>query len=446
MREQPLRRADCISIKLITIFKGEYMRLKKGHRHSVESIEKRKKSKREVLSYEDMPLEEYKQQNVEISKSAVKRILVAAGIMIVLGLIVFAIANRDNLTPEKISYWFTHDVLGSHDTGYPVKVVGTTVNKGNFYCDKGVAYVSDTAYESLSSTGNELCYTRHSFSKPMLKCDGEKVIIYNLGGNGYAVGNKKELGGLRTTKDEKYLITADINSQGDYCIVTQIDGYLSKIFVYNKDNEQLYAYSFAQYYINAVAINSQGTGCVACGVSGDSGSLSGIAYVLDFTKEEPAATFALDENIVYDVEYLSSNKVCMVCSNSSYMLDIGSGALNQIDYGNMELTAYDIDIDTDFLVLSLSRSGDGRLCSIEYIDNSGKVLKVHDTKRSVESVSLYKNQIAVLDSGICYLYDAEGKKLGKADAGNGAISVRLEDLNTAYILGINDINKITEFK
>lgn len=422
------------------------MKFKKGHRHSVDNIEKRKKSKREVLSYEDMPLEEYKQQDVEISKSAVKRIIIVVISLVVLGLIVFAVANRENLTPEKISNWFRYDILGAHDTGFPVKVVGSTVTEGNFYCDNGVAYISDTAFESLSSTGNELCYTRHSFSKPMLNCDGDNVIIYNLGGNGYAVGNKKELGALKTTKDDKYLIAADINANGDYCIVHQTDGYLSKIVVYNKDNEQLYAYSFAKYYINCVALNSKGTGCVACGVSGDSGSMSGIAYLLDFTKKEPSATFTLDENLVYSVEYLSSSKVCMVCSDTSYMLDIGSGALNQIDYGNMELTSYDIDTDTDSLVLSLSRSGDGRLCSLQYIDSSGKVLKVIDTKHSVESLSVYKNRIGILDSGMCYIYDNTGKKLGKAEAGNGAIAVRLEDVDKAYILGINDINKLTKFK
>ena len=422
------------------------MKLKKGHRHSVDSIEKRKKSKRKVLSYEDMPLEEYKQQDVEISKSAVKRIIIVVIIMVVLGLIVFAVANRDNLTPEKISNWFRYEILGTHDKGYPVKVVGSTVTESNFYSDNGVAYVSDTAYVSLASTGDELCYTRHSFSKPMLICEGDNVMIYNLGGNGYAVGNKKKLGALRTTKDEKYLITADINSNGDYCIVHQADGYLSKIIVYNKDNEQIYAYSFAKYYINSVALNSQGTGCIACGVTGDSGSMSGIAYLLDFTKEEPAATFTLDENIVYSVEYLSNKKVCIVCSATSYMLDVGSGSLNQVDYGNMELTAYDIDTDTDSLVLSLSRSGDGRLCSLEYIDSSGKVLNVIDSKHSVESLSLYKNRIGILDSGECYIYDTQGKKLGKSDAGNGAIAIRLDDVDIAYVLGVNDINKITNFK
>lgn len=422
------------------------MKFKKKHRHSIENIEKKKKSKREVLSYEDMPLEDYKQQNVEISKPAVKRIFIAVGIIILLGLIVFAIANRENLTPEKIGNWFKYNVFGSHDNGYPVKVVGTTVNEGNFFCDDGVAYVSDTAYQSLSSEGNEMCYSRHSFSKPIMKFDDDNVIIYNLGGTGYVVGDRKELGGTKKTEKDKYLITADINSDGDYCVVSEADGYLSKIYVYNSDDEKVYAYSFANYYINAVALNDDGTGCVACGVTGDNGSLSGIAYVLDFSKEEPDATFTLEENMVYDVEYLDSDTVCMVCSTSSYMLDIGSGDIKQIDYGNMELTAYDINTDIDSLVLSLSRSGDGRLCSIEYINSSGEVVNVNDTKLSIESLSSYKNRIVALDSGVCYLFDNDGKTIGKSDAGNGAIAVKLDNIDTAYVLGINDIKKLTEFK
>ncbi|MBQ5347129.1 MAG: hypothetical protein IIU39_03655, partial [Ruminococcus sp.] len=109
-----------------------------------------------------------------------------------------------------------------------------------------------------------------------------------------------------------YVLTADINDKGYYCVVTQADGYLSKIFVYNNNKEKIYTYSFSDYYINAVALNSNGTGCVACGVTGDNGSLLGIAYVLDFSQEKPTATYSLDENSVYSVEYFNSNTVCMV--------------------------------------------------------------------------------------------------------------------------------------
>ena len=420
------------------------MKKRIGGRYSVRNVEKRKKSKRDVISYEDVPLEEYNDERTEISKDAVKRILIIAGVIVVLGLVVFAIANKDSFTPDRVAHWVKYDVLGSNDEGFPAKIIGSTVNDANFVCDGGITYVSDTSFESISYSGNEVGYNQHGFSKPVLCTAKDNVLIYNLGGNGYVTGTKEKLNAVKDT--DNYVITADINAKGYYCVVTQTDGYLSKIHVYNNNCEKIYAYSFSDYYINSVAINPDGTGCVACGVTGDNGSLLGIAYVLDFNQEKPVSTHNIDENVIYNVKYLNSNNVCMIGSKSSYTLDIRAGALKQIDYSNMQLTAYDIDVDTSSFALSLSRSGDGRTCSIEYVNSAGEVLNVNDTDCAIESMCLYKNRVAVLDSDKCYLFDTEGNRIGKADAGNGSKAVRLENVDEAYILGINEIRKIVEFK
>ncbi|MCH5298981.1 MAG: hypothetical protein J1E96_04370 [Ruminococcus sp.] len=419
------------------------MKKKKSGRYSVRNVEKRKKNRREVISYEDVPLEEYNDERTQISKPAVKRIFICLALIIVLGLVVFLISNSDSLTPDRISNWLKYDVFGSHDNGYPVQIIGTSINDGNFLCDGDISYVSDTSFESLSSTGNEIGYNQHSFAKPVMCTAGDNVLIYNLGGNGFVTGTKKQLGSTKDT--EKYIITADINSRGYYAVVTEADGYLSKLFVYNNDKEKVYTYSFAEYYITSVALNDAGTGCVVCGVTGDNGSLLGAAYVLDFTSEEPVATYPLDENIIYGVEYLNSSTVCMVGNSSAYMLNIGASKLSQVEYQQMELTAFDIDSDTDSLVLSLSRSGDGRKCSIEYVNRDGEVLAVNDTDCEISSISLYKNRIAALDNTTCYLFDTAGNELGDADAGIGAKAIRLENTANAYVLGINEIRKISEF-
>ncbi len=415
-----------------------------GGRYSVRNVEKRKKNQRSVMSYEDVPLDEYNDKQPEISKEAVKRILIVVAIILALGLVVFAVANRDAFSPDKVSHWFKYDLLGSSDEGYPVSIIGSTINSGNFQSDGDVMYVSDTSFAALSPSGNEIGYNQHGFAKPILCTAGENVLIYNLGGNGFVTGTKEKLNKAKDT--DYYVLTADINDKGYYCVVTQTDGYLSKIHVFNNNNEKIYSYSFSDYYINSVALNANGTGCVACGVTGDNGSLLGIAYVLDFSQEKPVATHSLEENTIYSVEYFNSNTVCMVGSNSSYTLDIGAAALKQIDYSNMQLTAYDINTDTNTFVLALSRSGDGRTCSIEYINSAGEVLKVNDTNLAIESISLYKNRIAVLDSDVGYLFDTDGNKIGKASAGNGAKALRLGNADEAYILGINEIRRIVQFK
>ncbi len=413
---------------------------KRGGRYSVKNVDKRKRTQRVVLSYEDVPLEEYNDERTQISPEAVKRILIIAAVIVVIGLVVFAVANRDALTPDKIGNWVKYDLLGSSDKGFPVNIIGSNVSVGNFQSGGGITYVSDTSFSSVSPEGNEIGYNQHSFSKPVMETAGDNVIIYNLGGNGYVVGKKDKLNPIKDT--DNYVITADINSNGVYCVVTQTDGYLSKLHVYNSKGEKLYAYSFSEYYINSVSLNPNGSGCVACGVTGDNGSLLGIAYVLDFASKEPVATYSLDETTVYDCEYFNSNSVCIVGSDAAYTIDIRGGKLNEVEYGNKQLTAFDIDINTNAFVLSLSRSADGRKCSLNYVNINGEIVNVNDTKRAVESISLFKNRIAVLDSNKCYIYNTDGKALGNVDAGTGAKAVRLESTDSAYILGINEIRKV----
>lgn len=413
---------------------------KKGGRYSVDNVEKRKHTKRVVLSYEDVPLDEYNDERTQISADAVKRILIIAAVIVVLGLIVFAVANRDALSPDRLNNWVKYDLLGSSDDGFPAQIIGSNVSVGNFKCDGDISYVSDTSYESISSAGNEIGYNQHSFSNPVLETAGDNVIIFNLGGNGYVTGTKDKLGDIKDT--DNYVITADINAKGYYCVVTQTDGYLSKLHVYNNDKEKIYSYSFADYYINSVSLNPNGTGCVACGVTGDNGSLLGIAYVLDFSSEEPIATYSLDETVAYECEYFNSNSVCIIGSVAAYTLDIRGAKLTEVEYGNKQLTAYDIDPNTNAFVLSLSRSADGRKCSLNYVNINGEIVAVNDTKRAVNSISLFKNRVAVLDSNKCYLYDTEGNLLSKGSAGTGSKAIKLDSTDSVYVLGINEIRKL----
>ena len=390
-----------------------------------------------------MPLDEVSEEEVKISKEAVKKIFTLIAILFVLGLVVFAVANRDNLTPDKIQRWLKYDVFGSTDTGYPVEISGATINDGNFYGNDEISYVSDTSFVSLSSTGNEIGYNQISFSNPVLTVDNDNILIYDLGGKGYSIGTQK--GVEKTFETEERIYTADINKKGYYCIVTKADGFFSKLIAYNSDNEQLYAYSFSEYYITNVSLNADGSGCVACGISSDNGSISSVAYVLDFSEKTPEATYTLDENVVCSVDYLDSNSVCIIGTNASFVLDIRKSQLIENNYNKMKLTSFDIDTDTSTFVVSLSRSGDGRQCSLEYINSDGEIVSVNDTEVSVESIDLYKNRIAVLDNNVVYLYDTDKNFIGEAQAGNGSKAIRLESSSSVYVLGINEIRKIIEF-
>ena len=132
--------------------------------------ERKKNKERTVISYEDMPLDDYEQEKTEISPKAVKKIILGVVIALVVGLIVFAFANRDKLTLDNISVWWNYEVLGNAGKGYPVNLVGSEVNAQNFAINQGrVAYASDTSFVTLNSTGREVSNVQLRYTKPVMK-------------------------------------------------------------------------------------------------------------------------------------------------------------------------------------------------------------------------------------------------------------------------------------
>ena len=119
--------------------------------------ERKLNRERTVISYEDVPLDDYEPEKTEISVKAVKKIVLGVLISLLMGLVVLAFANRDKLTWDNISIWWNYEVMGTAGKGFPVNIVGSEVESGNIAVNQSrVAYASDTSFITLNSTGKEV--------------------------------------------------------------------------------------------------------------------------------------------------------------------------------------------------------------------------------------------------------------------------------------------------
>jgi len=107
----------------------------------------------------------------------------------------------------------------------------------------------------------------------------------------------------------------------------------------------------------------------------------------------------------------------------------------------MSLSAYDMNSDINSLVLSLSRSGDGRNCNIQYVDASGDTQKIIETSFGIASLSTYKDRIAFSDNSNIYLYKKNGDSVSSYSI-SSAKQVRLYTIDGVYILGLNGITGV----
>ena len=410
-------------------FKGRYLK------KDVQKFE------RDVMSYEDMPLDDYEQEKTEISPEAVKKIIISICITLVAGLVVFAFANREKLTWDNLSNWWTYDVLGNAGNGFPVDIVGAEVSSGNFTINQGhIAYVSDTSFITLNLSGNEIANIQLRYSSPVLKASGNKFLTYGLGATGFQIDSFDSK--LFTGDTDENIFTGDIASNGVYTLVTEGNGYLATQFVYNNDNNRIFKYSYSDYYITSVALSPDGKSGVSCGVTTDKGAAVSGIYVLDFSKEKPLSVYKIENDVIVDCKYLSGNRVVLIGQAAAYVFKEGDKSCKVISYGDKTLANYAFNTDTSSFSVVLSRSGDGRSCTIESYNNYGDKICSFDTENKADSISMYKNVISILDGNTAYVYNNSGQLLYSDYTGTGSKQILMLSDSEAYILSVNQIRQI----
>ncbi len=373
-----------------------------------------------------------------------KTIVMSAVIVLVLLLSVLIFANRDRLSFSSIKNWVEYGVFNKdNEEHFPISTDSEVVNNGNFNrIDRNLVFASDTKFVTLNNYGRTIFEKPQAFASPVLMraADSDLSLTYNLGGKGFSIYTLDSL--VYTGEAEDNIIVADISKNGTYALVTEKDGYLSKLFVYNEDNKPIFAYSFADYYITSVSLDSKGESAVLSGVSTHDGIQYSAVYMLSFTKEEPVVFEEFEDNVIYYVDHLTNNYVCIIGDTSCYTMNAISKSFNATPYDGKTLTAFDINTDTNTFCLSLSRSGDGRKCDILVFSTSGALRETISTELKISSLSTYKNRVAALSLGTAYLYSKEGSLLSEKDAGLDPHAIVLYSTTDAYILGVSEIRRI----
>ena len=373
-----------------------------------------------------------------------KNIILASVIILVLFVCVLAFANRDRLTFTNIKNWVEYGVFNKNsEEHFPIPTNGDVINQGNFTrIDSNLVYASDTKFATLNNFGRTIYSYNQSFSSPVLSKgnDCDLSIVFDLGGKEFSINNLDST--VYDGEAEDNIIGADISKSGVYALVTTKDGYMSKLYVYSKEHKQMYAYSFADFYITCVSIDSKGKTAVLTGISAHDGSQLSSIYLLDFTKEEPLFFEEIQENVLYYAEHLDNSHACIIGENASYTLNTRMKSLKTFSYDGKTLTAFDVNTDTDTFALSLSRSGDGRKCDVYTFSTKGVLKNTISTELMISSLSTYKNRVAALDTDTVYLYTKDGTLLSEKVAGLDPHAVVLYSTTDAYILGVSEIRRL----
>ena len=398
-------------------------------------------TEREHISYEDAPLADIK-DNEPLPENATKKFFKVFIIIALSVVLVMVFMNLDKLTPENISHWIAYDLLGqSEGDGYPAGFSGADVDTGNFDLMDGVpVYCSDTSVAVLNANAGKYQEVSHAFANLVLSTNSGYSMVYNAGATGYMIIDRNSV--IKSGLTEKKIFSADVCPKGIYCILSEDDDYLAKLTVYRKDDLEMYTYSFADFYVNMVSINAEGTRAVVSGLSAKNGSLLSVLYVLDFSQGNYMQRYEFDEIYIYDIKYLDNGNAVAVGDKSAYYIDIKGGAKKNVDYHSKFLTTYTLDRKNGML-LSLSSTPDGKECEVIMIDADGERPAEIQTNRQVLSMDYRDERIAVLFDREAAVYNMKAKKIASMESKGDSRKIRFADAKSVYVLGKSSLYNVS---
>lgn len=419
--------------------KRQPKRSARGERHA--AAKEKNAADRRVVSYEDVPIDKY-DEPTPIQPELIKKLLKVLLIIFACVILLLVILNWEKLSPDNVSRFIQYDLLGiSQGDGYPSSINGNEVTDGNFALmdEKTPIYVSDTSIVLLNDNAGQRQNLGNAFAKPILRTSRDYSMIFNVGGTGLRIlSHSDELYNLSL---KNKIFCADISASGVFAAVTQSDDYLAKLTVYSKDNKEKYAYSFADYYINNISINSDGTRAIVSGISAQKGSLVSSVYILDFSQDAYIAKYELKDNSIYDVKFFDNGNAAAIGKNESYFFDIENNKKNLISYDSKTITNYEVSNEKG-ITLSLAKYPDGRDCEIVTISPEGKTTATISTDIKVESISNADKAVAVSSGDTIYLYDKEsGKLTAQKKCEQTLKKIAMANDNTVYALGATEIIK-----
>lgn len=408
----------------------------------MEALNWKKKSRREMLSYEDKPIEEYEREEnrrgsktePNIPKSKVK-ILVAISIVLVVA--VAGVGLWKYIAPDALLNSVASSKIKGE--GFPVQIEGKIVEESDTcVLNNNLAYISETQFQVINSSGGLVTDKRIKFASSAITSCGSMAIIYDREGKNYQV--ETSAGTQYEGEADDDIFSAVVLENGCYALLTKKSGYTAKLTVFNSDHTQKYAYYFSECYTTDVSLNKDATKAVVCGLNASEGSIVSKIYVLDFTKKEPVAKMDFKGNTIYDVAFLENGNIAAVGSQSTMIITSDYQQKYEFTYNGYNLVSK--GIDKAGIYLSLSPFTDGKSCEIWHITQTGLTTV---TKTGLSTVSMDYNEgiVAVLsDNKITTFNTATQKTIAEYDAGIDAKSICFADKNTIYVVGTSEIREV----
>ena len=323
--------------------------------------------------------------------------IVSLSIVAIIVLTVFII---NLLTPTGLIELIQNSYSASGRGSFPVGVYST--NALSFGCRNDiVTVVNDTFFEVYNTDGKLIQAASHGMSNPTLEESEARFLLFDRERYGISVFNYGNE--LYTKQFDKTIISAAIGRDGTYAVATSSDTYKNTVFVYNKDNELVYTWNSASYYVTDVAVSDDGDSIAVSLLNSNAGAFESFIYILNFDSASPKH------------KYTFNDIVSSITDCGDYLLVNGFDISHTIKYEGGELDlgingtvrCYDFDFNGNS-VMVYGRGDNEQVNTVTVIGENGNIKSSFGFNAAVIDVCINEKNVTLLTPTACYIYDLKG--------------------------------------
>ncbi len=260
----------------------------------------------------------------------------------------------------------------------------------------GLAVATGSGIELLDGSGNTVISMVIPMENPTIATCDDFAVFYDLGGTTVTVVDMQ--GNTSSITPAGDIISLTVSDSGYITITTDYTGYHALVEVYDPSLDAVY-----QWYSSSA--------WVLCGVVSPNGQqLAVLSYtssgsevrLFNLSQESMQASFAVEDVILVDVHWFTSNRLCAISTDGVYYFNGSGNAISSYDFGGQYLTGY--AFGDSFLALALSPYRTGTTSVLVSLDTSGKAQGTAQLQSGIIWLSASGSEILVLVSDSAVLY------------------------------------------
>ncbi len=348
---------------------------------------------------EDLTEQETPQENTAPEKRSgkpLRRILTGVLTLLLIVLAVLVFLFRDALTGEGLHRLFGRDAGG--EAAREAFTYETGSEQVFAAAGDGLAVASSSSAQLLNGAGEIVFKQVVSYDSPAVFASEKGALFCGLGGK-HSVFAAPD-GTSRTPPQGGDILTADMNENGWFCLVTSEAGYKALVSVYNEECEKQFEWWSGSGYVLRAAVSPDDRSLAVLCAERDCTKL----HLFALNSETELAGVQIDNELYCDLAWLDGDAICVV----------GESGLRFFSGKGEETGAYPLE-GQYLLEYELSRSGYAAIYVSAYrsgaggtlltLGSSGQVMGSTELERDVISLSSGGKQLLVMTAGSLALYD-----------------------------------------